>query len=250
MDEFNQSISKDQTHRAMKVVSSPVVVIVLVLTAGVARGEGLLYQLPKDGTWARYECTTTAESGGATVTVPGSVWIASVGQVTVNDETCRWIEVRIKKETVKALVPEKLVAKGKLTIDHVVRAWVRAGDRVSKKLEHLRVLLKGPDIVFFVTFSPAMQNVKQLEAKTVSSKLGKLSCLGVTGTYQGRKIDITFESRLHSKSPFGVISSRWDIQIDSEEQGRRTVTWNLHSVTLVTMRKVSCRTNGRSDPAS
>ncbi len=54
--------------------------VVLALTASSAPGESLLYQLPKDGTWARYELELTA--GGREQTQKGSIRIASVGKTT------------------------------------------------------------------------------------------------------------------------------------------------------------------------
>ena len=91
---------------------------VLALTASLARGDGLLYQLPKDGAWVSYEIDLTTDVGERQHTEKGSLRMASVGKTTEQGKPCRWIEVvieasagdledRYKVATVKVLIPEE-----------------------------------------------------------------------------------------------------------------------------------------------
>lgn len=214
--------------------------VVVLLAAVPSRGDGLLYRLPKDGTWASYAFDGTmwvSPPSDKTAKVNGSVRLASVGQITTNGEPCRWIEVtfemnmemgdRKEKErhTAKVLIPEKHLTKGKDPLDHVIRAWVQGGNSRAKKLKDPNGFSK--EGLFPLVFAPALKNVKQLEGKMVSSKFGELACSGITGTakfaYPRGEGEVTFENRLHPKSPFGVVASRWDIK----DRGHTAMIWNL-----------------------
>ena len=48
----------------MRAFLRPLAFSMMVLAAGSTRGDGLLYQLPKDGTWASYEFDGTTGSRG------------------------------------------------------------------------------------------------------------------------------------------------------------------------------------------
>ena len=76
----------------------------------------------------------------------------------------------------------------------------------------------------------------KLEKKTISGKLGKLSCEGVTGTVQfsgGQMImTVKLENRMHEKSPFGVVSSRWEIGAGSEGAAQMKMIWDLKLIDL------------------
>ena len=95
------------------------------------RGDGLIYRLPEDGTQIRYD--TELSSDLQETPTEGSLTVSSVGQTTVNDEKCRWIEIKSIAtangqdhiQIIKALIPEKDLAKGKRPLEHVVRIWVK-----------------------------------------------------------------------------------------------------------------------------
>ncbi|NQU22763.1 MAG: hypothetical protein HQ567_15910 [Candidatus Nealsonbacteria bacterium] len=212
-------------------------VVVLALTTSSARPDGLIYQLPKDGTWVSYDMDATVEMGEHKETMKGSLRLASVGKTTEQDKPCRWIEVafearagnqrQMPKITVKALIPEEHLGKGKAPLDHVIRAWIRRAESDPKELEDPKNFDKGP---LPMVLAPPSKDAKQLEEKTVDSDLGELSCPGVTGTtkFKAREtIDVTLETRLHPKSPFGVVAARWDINVSTEGETQPALTMNL-----------------------
>src|SRR5262245_36230337 len=92
-----------------------------------AHADGLIYQLPKDGTGVTFDVETKQTFEGREVTKTGKFSMRSVGQVTVDGEPCRWIECRSSQKFAnfdeimisKALIPEKHLGKGKSPLDHV-----------------------------------------------------------------------------------------------------------------------------------
>jgi len=67
--------------------------VLLVPTA--ARADGLIYQLPADGTSAEFDLKVTMESNGQTMEADGSFAIKSVGKQKVDDVDSRWIEFEL-----------------------------------------------------------------------------------------------------------------------------------------------------------
>jgi hypothetical protein len=210
--------------------------LLLVLPAAAAPADGLLYQLPNDGAWANYDLDCTAKAGGKEIAVTGTLRLASVGHVTVQDQPCRWIEVQLNVGTVvegkevknervcKLLIPEKWLVAGQSPLDHVVRAWWQpeSGAAVEKLLNPrtidtpLPVILSGP-----------WKNVKPLKTADIQCRFGKLSCEGTEGTLdfplpQGGTMKCKLENRLNAESPFGVVSSHWLLETPGG-----TLEWNL-----------------------
>jgi len=147
--------------------------------------------------------------------VTTNIRIASVGEVTENDQACRWIEVvlQAKKESKdngpeskprvrnyerdvhRLLIPEKYLTKGEAPLEHVIHG--------SGSVRALKSLLYGP-----------LEDAKPLPKAVVESKkLGKLLCEGVTGSLDietpvaGTR-HMKLEDRLHPSAPFGLVSSR------------------------------------------
>ncbi len=209
------------------------------LAATTACADGLLYQLPKDGAWAKYDLTATGEGMGQTTQAKGSLRMASVGEVTEQGQPCRWIEVVVQgqsetpggttvrtEEVWKVLIPQKRLARGEAPLDHAIRAWeADIRDRAKKtssapdkarearQLKDVKDFSHGP---LPALLAGPLKDVKQLGKAEVESKLGKLSCEGVRGVLEFkdgiRRMRITLENRLHPKAPFGVVSSRCTIE--------------------------------------
>jgi len=212
----------------------------LVLPAVLARADGLLCQLPKDGTWATYDIDVNAKGpGGMDMSIKGTVYLASVGQVTEGDQPCRWIEVQFKMtmtmgehkdektETSKLLIPEKYLAKGESPLEHVLRAWIRREKGEPQKLDKPNDIDAGP---LPLILSAPWKDVKQLDKADVECKLGKVACEGVQGTLelkmrQDKVMKCKLENRLHADSPFGVAASHWTIELP-EDAGGGTMEWN------------------------
>lgn len=201
-----------------------------LLCTGNARAEGLLYQLPEDGSWVRFDLQYTFEVDGMEKPGQGTgtLWMASVGKSVEGSEPCRWIEFKVQLKDIgpeqilirKLLIPEKYLKKGENPTEHVVRGWAKFNDEdVARAVPvHGRwpAYLAGP-----------LQDEKQLDKQLVESKLGALKCEGVTGWIQYKEGDVhmkvTFETGLHEKAPFGVVSSRMQFEMKRDGNVLQTV---------------------------
>ena len=169
-----------------------------------ARADGLLYRLPKDGTWARFEMRHTNDNAVVRKT---DVFMRSVGR-TDDSEGSRWLELKYPQEegtrTVKLLIPEQRLQEGESPLDHVLRAWVRKGEATES-------LAKARDFWLLVLLAGPLTQVEELERKAVDSPLGELECPGLTGRAHVREddrfeLDLTYTTRRHEKAPFGVVT--------------------------------------------
>src|SRR5262249_8257469 len=148
-------------------------VCLLVPRAG--RAEGLLYQLPEDGSWVRFDVQYTFKVSGMEKAGlgTGTITMASVGKARVGSEPCRWIEFKMqlkdsgKEHTLirKLLIPEKYLKKGENPTEHVVRGWAKFNDEDVERAVPVHgrwpAFLAGP-----------FQDEKKLEKQLVNSKLG------------------------------------------------------------------------------
>ncbi len=199
---------------------------VLLLAASTARADGMFYQLPADGTWAKYDLKMTLAMGDTKMQGDGALRMASVGRSVEKDEPCRWIEVDFQVKlsqgpdggpqeqqyVLKVLIPEKHLKAGENPLDHMVRGWIREGDGDAVALAEPKSFDKSP---LPVVLSGPLQDVKRLEPIEVESKLGKLSCRGTAGMLEAddkRKTQLAIENRHHPKSPFGVVTSQWKVE--------------------------------------
>ena len=201
-----------------------------VLSAGIARADGLLYQLPEDGTWVRFEAQYTFKVDGMEKPGQGSgtMTMASVGKAVEDSEPCRWIEFKVQLKDIgpeqilirKLLIPEKYLTKGENATEHVVRGWAKFNDEAVARAVPVHgrwpAYLAGP-----------LQDEKKLDKLLVESKLGALKCEGVTGWIQYKEGDVhfkvTFETRRHEKAPFGVVSCRMQFEMKRDGKVLQTV---------------------------
>ena len=217
----------------MRKLLIPTVAILLALTAGTARADGLLYQLPEDGAWVRFEMEVTTERNGMETAGTGSLIMSSFGRTQVNGEDCRWIEFKwqVKLSEVertiitKVLIPEKYLKKGEDPLEHLVRGWWKFGDgdpidvKMARNAYFVPAILGGP-----------LKDVKKLDQEVIESKLGKLECEGLTGYTKymllgPREVLVTFETRLHEKAPFGVVSCRMESEL--KRKGEVVQRWTF-----------------------
>ena len=209
--------------------------LVLALAARPARGDGLVYKLPKDGAWATYRMESTSSvQGNVRERVTNTIRIASVGKSTEEGLPCRWIEIsgqatkeskdhgpkgktrtRVSDEWLhKLLIPEKRLARGEPAVDYLVRGWVRRGAREPQRTDRGDPRLMGLDLVLHGGLSDA----KALAKAEVASKRGKMMCEGVAGTLETEhpvvgKLSVTVEARLHADSPFGLVRGRYAFEM-------------------------------------
>jgi hypothetical protein len=95
----------------MITISRTAFVVLCVLIPTAVFADGLIYQLPGDGTWARFDIDRKATPpDGKESTMIGSLTLSSVGAAEVDGEPCRWIEIAIemKKDGLSATVIHKL----------------------------------------------------------------------------------------------------------------------------------------------
>ncbi|MBI3462850.1 MAG: hypothetical protein HY000_07285 [Planctomycetes bacterium] len=224
----------------MPKLSSLIIIVFLAVTPRPGRADGLLYQLPDDGTWVRFDTEGKAfgPDGGVKVTITGSVMVSSVGQTDVYGEKCRWIEIgsTAKRgeqeftEVYKLLIPEKRLKQGENPLDHVLKAWqkhsmINHGAPQQLDLGAVRSLdefLSGP-----------APEVTKLPAELTDSKLGKRQCEGLRGHAVVKTCDsethFTYEVRLDKDAPFGVVTFRYEKARKRQGQslGARTATFKL-----------------------
>ena len=189
------------------------IICICMLHPGIGCAEGLLYQLPKDGSWVRFNIQYTFKSEGVEQSGQQILTMASVGKTIEGVEPCRWIEFKIQANENgterlwirKLLIPERYLKKGENPTLHVVRGWTMQEDgKVERAVPvHGRwpAFLAGP-----------LQDETKLAKQLVESKLGQLMCEGAAGWIQFAEGNlntiVTFESRLHEKAPFGVVATR------------------------------------------
>jgi len=223
----------------MRTMRTTLAVIALWLCgAGTARAGGLVSRLPEDGSWARFTATETFTFPGKAKkeAVEGTFTLASVGRVTVDGEECRWIELVIQakvpgtdqetEQVFKGLIPEKHLQKGGDPAKHWIKGWMKLANQPPQQLTKEQLALPGMKLNLFV--AGPLQDHKPLPKKTIETKLGKLECEGIAGTYvlkdasvsvkngQVTKKDglVLMESYFHEKAPFGVVWSHIQIIVE------------------------------------
>lgn len=208
--------------------------LLLAALTPTVRADGLIYQLPADGTSVRYDTEVTFTNNGQERMFKGALTISSVGQATVDNEKCRWIEFKNVTKTdqgervviAKLLIPEKDLGKGKSAGDHMIRGWSKQGDMEPVAFSDLKSQAGRLMLVGYLA-GPA-PNAKDLDKTEIDGPLGKLSCAGVTGEQEFQRdngsLSINFENRLHEKSPFGVVSAVWKFERKNNGQVMGTGT--------------------------
>lgn len=238
LSDLNRNRMLVQKEDAMLRSTVAVTLILFVATrVETARAEGLIFNLPDDGSWAQFEQVQVkglvdSNSGKILIkdrTTRTTLRVASVGQATVDKKSCRWIEYKlggtgdesVKTVIVKVLIPEEHLKKGGDPARNIMHGWVKNEDSPVVPLKDdaipVQMLVAGPD-----------KEITKLDAKIVECKVGKLKCEGLTGTREWkdrneRVFNTTHELRLHKKSPFGV--AWWKSENDVVDRGARmTIT--------------------------
>lgn len=239
----------------MRLFQGIMVLFLLAMHVDLVYSDGLVYNLPKDGTWVIYQLDGDSKNTGEfgiTGNMTGKLRIASVGLSTHSNEPCRWIEIQFdftlktgneqfrKMDLCKVLIPEKYLSKGQSPLDHVVQAWYRSNEDDSfQKMDNPN----DSRTVLPIILAKPLQDCERLEMKKVNSKLGELTCEGVRGSLRIQKYcrgvlpevyeKCVIENRLHPASPFGVVTSQWTIN-----SGNGSQVWRL---TLVDIGKDATR---------
>ena len=175
----------------------------------------LIQELPEDG--SRVKFFVTIDFGGGNEQLP--TWIVqSVGQKTVDGETCRWIELigKDKERTFqvyKVLVAEKEFIKGKNPLTTIREAWSKRGDNDPVKIEKL----EAADPILAVVLAGPVKDVKKLDKKEkVNWQKGQFQCDVYVGGSRleipGIKIEVSHRVLRHKKVPFGIAAGTLELK--------------------------------------
>jgi hypothetical protein len=229
------------------------VVLAWLIPVGLtARADGLIFQLPPDGTWARYTLKTEAKFGfGGAQALPLSLvrtlTVSSVGEVKRNDQTCRWIELELEnkgagkglyqKLILKLLIPQDYLRRGEDPLAHpvltffdpkpadrrapLVESYIDEGfNRIQYEIERFRNVFPKP-----------LDNPTKLKAETVETPAGKFEdCEVIAGTssLDGQLVNngrtayhASYRLFLHPKAPFGLVAMH--VELKGTEYGHRAV---------------------------
>ena len=198
--------------------------VALVLTFFLAlpqmclRADGLVYQLPPDGTIVFFEGVDKSKPKTRLFTLS----IASVGKKSVNGEKCRWIEIKMYGTEndrkidflAKILIPEQYLNTGQDPLKNAIKGnfrYLGLGSDFEKTRDYKESLW----LAFFL--AAPFKDQQQLSAQFVSTKIGKLECTGIAGTqsFFDQEIRIMAENRLNSKAPFGLVTSELQFVVNN-----------------------------------
>ncbi len=186
--------------------------------------DGLIQQLPTDGSWVRFDVTGEGRSpaGEVGVTLKGTLTLRSVGRETVDGTECRWIETETKIELTRAgrneevtdilrmLIPEKFLTADQNPLAHVLKAWkkdrqgVRELDLKGKDAREV----ESQDELFHAPLAGAKRD-EGIEFKTPGGTFQCTHLSAKTASKLGNSdVEFTTESWLTDKVPFGVAGYR------------------------------------------
>ncbi len=202
---------------------------------GLARADGLVFQLPADGAWALYAVKTDGNSRigelKQEVATTGTLTVSSVGRVTRTKQTYRWLELKAESKSegaypklvLKMLIPEKRLQRGQDPLAHSVLTFFDPKPIDEKKAPLLESFIDdGFNRIqyeidrFRADFPKPLYDSKSLERETVVTPAGRFEdCEILTGTtgYDGPLIQngrSVFQGKyritIHPRAPFGVVA--------------------------------------------
>ena len=217
----------------------PLVAVAWGIVASLTQADGLVFQLPPDGTWARYAVKTDGEFGlgdgpKQKLAITGTLVVSSVGEVTRTEQKCRWIELKWESKTnavypklvLKMLIPEDRLQRGHDPLAHARLTFFNRKPVDKEKVESF--IDKGFNRIqyeidrFRDVFPRPLDHPKSLTRETVETEADKFEdCEVLTGRSDydgpllgdGRSVfKATYRIVVHPKAPFGVVS----MQIETE----------------------------------
>jgi len=219
----------------MRSIQSIVIACLIVPLAATqrARADGLITQLPDDGSWAEFELKLTLTENDQKREHSAYLRLSSVGQVEHQGAKCRWVELQVSRtepptpdEILKILVPEESLKSGKVTAASLIRGWRKPADEDATELDKDRPRLKiGP---LAMLLSGSLSDSPKPEKEDVEVEgLGSLACEKTTGKHDlpmspsdNLPADITLWR--NSKGAFGTVKLRVHIvdkRSDRERDG-------------------------------
>ena len=208
--------------------------ILLLAAASKVAADGLITQLPDDGSWAEFELKLILTENGEKREPSAYLRLSSVGHDEHQGVKCRWVELQLSRiepsqsdEVTKILVPEESLKSGKLTATNVIRGWRKSGDEEATQLDKDQPRLKiGPLAMLLSDSSSDSQKPENEEVKVEG--LGALACEKTTGKHdlpmsesENLPADITLWR--NSKAVFGTAKLRVHILDKRPEREREGV---------------------------
>ena len=238
-----------------------VLVLLGILVYRPVCADGLIFQLPPDGYWARYDVVTEGEFGfGAMpkqkIKAAGTLTVESVGEVSRNAQKCRWIELKADSKTegvypklvLKLLIPEDYLKRGEDPLSHslitffspkpvdekrspLVESYIDEGfNRIQYEIDRFRDVFPKP-----------LDSIKRLKRETVQTMAGSFErCEVISGTSRydgplltaGRSVyKASYRIVLHPNAPFGVVALQ--IDLEGSEMAAEGVTTLKVTKTLI-----------------
>jgi hypothetical protein len=230
----------------MKTVTAFLAIAAILVSVAPAIADGIISQLPPDGSWVQYDVTGEAlePSGNVSVTLKGTFKLSSVGREMLDGNPCRWIEIetaiefgrgeekRELTEIVKLLVPEKFLVNGQNPSAHVLKAWKQDGQGVARELN-----LKGDDAREVTSLDEIFHgplNLKETkEDVALETPAGNFRCQSIKAKQipeqRDAPVEFSTQTWLADKTPFGVVAYRYDKMRsrDGVSLGGRWMEWKL-----------------------
>jgi hypothetical protein len=213
-------------------------ILPLAATSNVT-ADGLITQLPDDGSWAEFELKLTLTEDGQKREHSAYLRLSSVGQVEHQGAKCRWVELQVSRteppkpdEVAKILVPEESIKSGKVTATNLVRGWRKPADEEATELDKDRPRLGIGPLAMLLSGSSSGSQEPEKEEVHVEG-LGPLICEKTTGKHDlpmsssdNLPADITLWR--NSKAAFGTVKLRVHIVDKRSEREREGVFEAVH----------------------
>lgn len=209
----------------MKTVCGTILLAALTFVASVsvAVADGMIHELPADGSWVRFDVTGEGQKPGGEVAISlkGSLTLKSVGREQVDGIDCRWIEFETtlefqrgdrkgeQTEIFKLLIPEKYLVTGQNPRAHVLKAWKRDAAGATRELD-----LKGQNAREVESLDELLNGglvqSEKMEGVEIKTPGGTFACTRLNGKESSASGDIDLETQtwLTDKVPFGVAAYR------------------------------------------
>lgn len=199
-----------------------------------ATADGLITQLPDDGSWAEFELKLTLTENDQKREHSAYLRLSSVGQIEHQGIQCRWVELQVSRtepptpdEVAKILLSEESLKSGKVTATSLIRGWRKPGDEEATELDKDRPRLGIGPLAMLLSGSFSDSQKPEKEDVKVEG-LGPLACEKATvkqdlpmSSSDNLPADITLWR--NSKASFGTVKLRVHIVDKRAEREREGV---------------------------
>jgi hypothetical protein len=197
------------------------IAIIVPVTPAVA--DGIIHELPPDGSWVRFDTTGGARKpdGTLAVSLKGRMTLRSVGSETIDATACRWIEIETTTEfqrgdekgevteIYKLLISEKHLASYENPRAHVLKAWRKDAKGVVGELNMRGDGAKAVerlDELFHARFSKS-EKQEGVENKTPARNF-RCTKVDAHEAAEPANVEISTQTWLTSDVPFGIAAYR------------------------------------------